>query len=421
MINLPSFDSLLPKRLIFYLFMFFKWTILSALVGFLVGSVATVFNHFLKFATEFRTQTPITLWILPFAGLLIVFLYRITKSGDEISTDLVIKAVRDEAHVPAKMAPLIFIATAITHAFGGSAGREGAALQLGGSIGQYFNDAFKLGKNGQRILVMCGMSAAFSALFGTPMAAAIFSLELASIGSMYYFALVPCVFASVIAVSLSNLSGMAPERFHLEQFALSPELFFKTVALAILCGGMSIVFCTTIHHTGHFLKKRLPNPYVRVFAGGCTIILLTLLIGSRDYLGAGMNVIEHAVEGHAFIAAFLLKLIFTAVTLGSGYKGGEIVPTLFVGSTFGCVVAPLLGMPAPLGAALGMMALFCGVTNCPIASIILAFELFSFSSPMFFMIAISISYMLSGCYGLYSSQKIIYAKYLPDVIDRTAH
>ncbi len=419
--NLPSQNAKFPKRLFFYLTMFVKWTVLSALIGFFVGTVATAFNHLLKYAALFRTENPFTLWLLPFAGLFIAFIYQHTRSGDDISTDLVIKAVRNEAHIPVKMAPLIFIATAITHAFGGSAGREGAALQLGGSLGEYASDKLKLGKNEHHVLVMCGMSAAFSALFGTPMAAAVFSLELASIGAIYYFALVPCVFSSVIAVSISRISGIAPERFHLADFPLTTELFFKTALLAMLCGGLSIIFCSTIHHFGHYLKKLLPCPYKRIFAGGCAIAALTYIVGSRDYLGAGMDIIEHAVEGHAFIAAFILKLVFTAITLGSGYKGGEIVPTLFVGSTFGCVAASLLGLPAPLGAAIGMMALFCGVTNCPIASLMLAFELFSFSSPVLFMIAVSISYMLSGCYSLYSSQKIVYAKHMPEVIDRTAH
>ena len=418
--NQPTSDTKFPRRLFYYLTMFFKWTVLSALIGLFVGTVATAFNHLLKYAALFRTQNPLSLWLLPIAGLAIVFLYRSSKAGDEISTDLVIKAVRKEARVPVKMAPLIFIATAITHAFGGSAGREGAALQLGGSLGQYASDKLKLDENEHHVLVMCGMSAAFSALFGTPMAAAIFSIELASIGAIYYFALVPCVFSSVIAVSISGFSGIAPERFHLADFPLTTGLFFKAAFLAMLCGGLSIVFCSTIHHFGHFLKKRIANPYARAFIGGCAIIALTYIVGSRDYLGAGMDIIEHAVEGHAFVAAFILKLVFTAITLGSGFKGGEIVPTLFVGATFGCVAAPLIGMPAPLGAAIGMMALFCGVTNCPIASLMLAFELFSFSSPILFMIAISVSYMLSGCYGLYSSQKIIYAKHLPKVIDHTA-
>ena len=151
------------------------------------------------------------------------------------------------------------------------------------------------------------------------------------------------------------------------------------------------------------------------------VIALTYLVGSRDYLGAGMNIIEHAVHGEVVVAAFALKLLFTAITLGSGFKGGEIVPTLFVGATFGCAVAPVLELSPSLGAALGMIALFCGVTNCPIASLLLAFELFNYSSPVLFLIAIATSYMLSGCYSLYGSQKIVYAKNMPVAINRDAH
>ena len=421
MSDLPVNPISAAKRTWLYIFLFFKWLIHASMVGFFVGSAATVFNHLLKFVTDYRNSHPVILWFLPFAGLIIAFLYNSAKSGDSLSTDLVISAVRDEARVPVKMAPLIFIATALTHLFGGSAGREGVALQLGGSLGQFLGDRFDSNENEKKVLIMCGMSAAFSSLFGTPMAAAIFSLEIASIGAMYYFALVPCVISSVIAVSLTSLSGIGPEKFHLAEFSIGMDNIGGIVLLAALCGGLSIIFCTSIHHFGHTLKKFLPNPYARVFAGGCAVVALTYLVGSRDYLGAGMNIIEHAVEGHVFIGAFVLKLIFTGLTLGSGYKGGEIVPTLFVGATFGCAVAPLVGISPSLGAAIGMMALFCGVTNCPIASLLLSFELFSFSSPIIFMIAISISFMLSGCYGLYSSQKIIYSKNMPDIINRTAH
>jgi len=420
MSDLPIKLTTAAKNTWLYIFLFCKWLILASMVGFFVGSAATVFNHLLKYVTEIRVANPEILWLLPFAGLTIACLYYTTDS-DDMATDLVIKAVRDEATVPVKMAPLIFIATALTHLFGGSAGREGAALQLGGSLGQFLGDRFNISEDGKKVLIMCGMSAAFSSLFGTPIAAAIFSIEIASIGSMYYFALVPCVISSVIAVSLTTVSGIAPEKFHVAAVAIGIDNVLEIVLFSALCGGLSIIFCTSIHHFGHAFKKLFPNVYLRAFAGGCSVFALTLLVGSRDYLGAGMDIIEHAIEGHVFIGAFALKLIFTGLTLGSGYKGGEIVPTLFVGATFGCAVAPLLGLSPSLGAALGMMSLFCGVTNCPIASLILAFELFSFSYPILFMVAISVSFMLSGCYGLYSSQKIIYSKNVPTIINRTAH
>lgn len=403
-----------------YLSSFVDWLLLSSYVGAIVGAIASLFNVVLQRVTEFRTQNEWTIWLLPFAGLMIAFLYR-DEEKDPLTTNLVVQAVRAERHLPAKMAPIIFISTALTHAFGGSAGREGAALQLGGSLGQMFGDTLQSDQTKKQVLVMCGMSAAFSALFGTPLAAAVFSLELATIGMMNYFALFPCAISSLIAVSIARCCGIHSEVFPLDNFPLTFGLSLKVIVFAILCGSMSIIFCNFLHKSEHFIHHILPNRYIRVFVGGCVIIALTLLIGTRDYLGAGMNIIEHAVAGHAVLYAFALKLLFTAITLGSGFKGGEIVPTLFVGATFGFTVAAILNMPVSLGAALGMISLFCGVTNCPISSLLLAFELFTFSSPGFFLLAVTISYMLSGNYSLYSTQRIIYAKTEPTVVNRSAH
>ena len=403
-----------------YLSSFLDWLLLSSFVGAIVGAIASLFNIVLQRVTEFRVQNEWAIWLLPFAGIIIAFLYR-NEEKDPLTTNLVVQAVRAERHLPAKMAPIIFIATSLTHAFGGSAGREGAALQLGGSLGQMIGDTLQSNRTKKQILIMCGMSAAFSALFGTPLAAAVFSLELANIGMMNYFALFPCAMSSLIAVSIARCCGIHAEVFPLENFTLTFGLSLKVIILAILCGSMSIAFCFVLHKAEHLIHHTLPNRYIRVFVSGCVVIALTLLIGSRDYLGAGMNIIEHAVAGHAVLYAFALKLLFTAITLGGGFKGGEIVPALFVGATFGFTVAALLNMPASLGAALGMIALFCGVTNCPISSLLLAFELFTFSSPGFFLLAVTISYMLSGNYSLYSTQRIIYAKTEPVMVNRSAH
>ncbi|MBP1577803.1 MAG: chloride channel protein [Oscillospiraceae bacterium] len=403
-----------------YLSSFLDWLLLSSFVGAIVGAIASLFNIVLQRVTEFRVQNEWAIWLLPFAGIIIAFLYR-DEEKDPLTTNLVVQAVRAERHLPAKMAPIIFIATSLTHAFGGSAGREGAALQLGGSLGQMIGDTLQSNRTKKQILIMCGMSAAFSALFGTPLAAAVFSLELANIGMMNYFALFPCAMSSLIAVSIARCCGIHAEVFPLENFTLTFGLSLKVIILAILCGSMSIAFCFVLHKAEHLIHHTLPNRYIRVFVSGCVVIALTLLIGSRDYLGAGMNIIEHAVAGHAVLYAFALKLLFTAITLGGGFKGGEIVPALFVGATFGFTVAALLNMPASLGAALGMIALFCGVTNCPISSLLLAFELFTFSSPGFFLLAVTISYMLSGNYSLYSTQRIIYAKTEPVMVNRSAH
>lgn len=408
------------KRTYSYAVAFIDWLLLSLSVGAVVGSIATLFNAILLKVTEFRIQNTWAIWFLPFAGLIIAFLYR-DEENSPLSTNLVVQAVRAERSLPAKMAPLIFISTSLTHAFGGSAGREGAALQLGGSLGELMADTFRADRTKKQVMVMCGMSAAFSALFGTPIAAAVFALELANIGMMNYFALFPCALSSLTAASISHFCGIHGESFLLEEFSPNLILLTKVILLAVLCGCISIAFCFLLHSSEHLIHRLLPNRYIRVFVSGCVVILMTYIFGTRDYLGAGMNIIEHAVAGKAVLWAFVLKLLFTAVTLGGGFKGGEIVPALFVGATFGFTAAFFLNMPVSLGAALGMAALFCGVTNCPVSSLLLAFELFSFSSPEFFLIAVTISYMLSGNYSLYSTQHIIYAKTAPIVVNRTAH
>ena len=188
-------------------------------------------------------------------------------------------------------------------------------------------------------------------------------------------------------------------------------MFVKVAALAALCALVSVLFVSVIHFAEHKAKHFIPNKWLRAVGGGCAIIALTLLVGSTDYNGAGMNIIEAAIEeGHARPEAFLLKLLFTAVTLSTGFKGGEVVPSFFVGATFGCVVGPLLGIPAGFAAAVGLVAVFCGAVNCPIASTFLAIELFGADGLLFYALACGMSFMLSGYSSLYSSQKILYSK-----------
>ena len=191
--------------------------------------------------------------------------------------------------------------------------------------------------------------------------------------------------------------------------------------LAILCAGVSVLFCVTLHTSEHMYQKYLKNPYLRIIAGGVIIILLTLLVGSQDYNGAGMFVIERCFENEYVPYAFLLKILFTALTLGAGFKGGEIVPSFFIGATFGCLFGNILGFSPALCTAVGMGAVFCGVTNCPITSLLICFELFGFEGMPYFLLSIALSYMLSGYFGLYRSQKIVYSKYKPEYINRETH
>ncbi len=393
-----------------------KWLLIGGLIGLVVGIIGSVFGHTLAFVNRFRSEHPWILCGLPIGGLLIVFLYRFFRNTSDKGTNTVIQAVRGETEIPGKTAPLIFISTVVTHLFGGSAGREGAALQLGGSIADQFGRMMKFSGTQRRILVMCGMSAGFSALFGTPMAAAIFVVEVACVGVMQYPALMPSVTASVVAGFVADWFKMPPEVFPvLEIPEMGPLNFLKIVVLASAVGGLSILFCMLLHQAEHLYQKYLKNPYLRIAAAGCLVILLTLVLRTDLYLGSGMGIIEHIFhEGETRPLAFLLKMIFTAVTLGAGFKGGEIVPSFTIGAAFGCVAAGILGLPVELAAACGMVGLFCGVTNCPLASLVISFELFGFEGMPYYLSTIAVSYLLSGRYSLYHSQEFLQAKIVMD-------
>ncbi|MDE7418313.1 MAG: chloride channel protein [Lachnospiraceae bacterium] len=396
-----------------------KWVVFSIISGIVVGTAGTLFYFSMSFVTKFRGDYPWILYFLPIGGLLIVGAYRLMHDENDTGTNLVLSAIHSGDHLPLRMAPLIFISTLITHLCGGSAGREGAALQLGGSIGNGIGHLFRFDEKDKHIMIMCGMSAAFSALFGTPMAAAIFSMEVVSVGIMHYSALVPCVIAALIAHGIATSAGASAETFIIEEIpSFRVETAVIISVLAILCAVVSIVFCVMLHKSEYFYKKIFKNPYIRVVAGGCFIILLTLLVGDQSYNGTGINVIERCFDGTVRPEAFFMKMLFTVLTLGAGFKGGEIVPSFFTGAAFGCLFGNLIGFSSTLCSAVGMAAVFCGVTNCPITSLLISFELFGYEGMPYFLLAVAFSYMLSGYFGLYHSQKIMYSKYKTNYINK---
>ena len=399
-----------------------RWVIFAILSGLIVGGIGTLFYFGMYLVTLTRTKNPWLIFLLPVSGLVIVGCYRLLHDEKDTGTNLVLSAIHSDEELPLRMAPLIFLSTLITHLFGGSAGREGAALQLGGSNGNGLGKLFCFDDKDKHIMIMCGMSAAFSALFGTPMAAAVFSMEVVSVGVMYYAALVPCVISSLVASMVARYFGVAQELFLIDNipaFRFLPAV--KISVLAVLCAGVSILFCIMLHSSDHLYKRFFKNAYIRIFVGGCLVIALTLLVGDQTYNGAGMNMIEQYMQGQVPPEAFILKMLFTAVTLGAGFKGGEIVPSFFTGAAFGCLFGNILGFSPSLCTAVGMTAVFCGVTNCPITALLISFELFGYDAMPYFLLAVAFSYMLSGYYGLYSSQKIIYSKYKTNYINRKTH
>lgn len=398
---------------------FIRWLAAACIIGIVVGLIGTAFFYSLDWATNYRINHSYLFLFLPFAGLFIVFTYHLCKDYNAEGTNRVITAIHSDEKITPKMAPLIFLSTIITHLFGGSAGREGAALQLGGSIAELLGRWFHVTEKDRHVIVMCGMSAGFAALFGTPLASTIFAMEVISVGVMYYVALVPCAVSALIACTIAKFFGIHPERYVIMDYGgITLGVGARIILVVALCGLLSIVFCYVMHKAGNLYRKYFPNQYIRIFAGGCLLILLTFIFQTDDYLGGGLPIIAQSIHGQAKPEAFLLKLLFTAVTLNAGFKGGEIVPSFFVGSAFGCVMGGLLGLDPGVCAALGMIAVFCGVTNCPIASLIISFELFGFTNTGYFLLTVGVSYMLSGYSGLYSTQKIMYSKVTPKYVNR---
>lgn len=396
---------------------FIKWIYIAICTGIFGGVVGICFHKSVDLATELRLEYPWLLWLLPVAGLIIVGFYHMSRMEHE-NTNAIIDSVHFGAKIPLLLLPAIYLGTFLTHLCGGSAGREGAALQIGGSIGYWVGQVFILDDKDMRIATLSGMSAVFAALFGTPLTAAIFALEVISVGVVYYSGLVPCLLSALIAFWLSELFGVMPTHFNILIQPLGELVFLKVVVLALLCCVVSIIFCVSMHKTEHFLAHHLRNPYIRIVLGGLVIIGLSFALGCNDYNGAGMDIIRDAVEhGRAKPLAFFWKLLFTAITIGVGFKGGEVVPSFFIGATFGCVVGPLLGLGPGFAAAIGLICVFCGAVNCPIASIILSIELFGSGYLVYFAVACGIAYTLSGYVGLYSSQKIVYSKIKAEFID----
>ena len=373
-----------------------KWLAVGALVGGVGGFVGALFHLGVDCATNVRLAHPWILYLLPLGGVVIALLYRLCRL-EGAGTNAVIESVHFGKKIPTLLVPLIFVSTVIT----------GTLLRLG--------------EKDLPLATLCGMAGVFSALFGTPLTATIFALEVISVGVLYYAGLLPCITASLTGYYIALLMGVEPTRFTVAMPALAWPTLGLVAVLAVGCALVSILFCRGLHITEHLAARVLKDPFLRAAAGGCVIVAATLLLGTTDYNGAGMDVVARALSGQADPWAWLLKLAFTAVTIGCGFKGGEVVPSFFVGATFGCVFGGLLGLPPAFAAAIGLVSVFCGAVNCPIASVILSIELFGSGGLVYFAAACALSYLLSGYCGLYSSQTILYSKLKAEFINVHTH
>ncbi len=393
------------KKAVSFLRLMGKGIFFGLLIGAVCGPVGALFHHVIDLSGEWFQKIPWFLYLLPVSGLLITFLYRV--SGVKTTTDDVIEETQEQGRkVPQLLTvPVIFVSTALTQITGGSAGKEGAALQMGGTIGYHIGKLMHLSEKSLKVTTMCGLAAFFAAVFGTPVTAVVFILEVAAVGTMNYSALVPCTVSSFTAFILSTKLGIAPLSYQIT----IPEFDFCHAGLAVLtgvvCAGVSILFSIGLSKGHKLAEKTIKDPFLRVFSGAAVILLLTFLAGSRAYNGAGFGLVSMAMNGEAPFYGFLLKMLFTVITISAGYKGGEIVPTLAVGALLGAMIACFTGAESSFLAGLGMIAFFAGMVNCPVASAMLGIELFGSQGLLFYMLAVVPAFGYSGHFGLYHSQK----------------
>lgn len=405
-----------------------RWLLLTAPVALITGSAVALFLWTLSWATDTRTAHPSLLWWLPVAGAAVGAVYARFGGTSERGTNLIVDEIHEPGGgVPAVMAPLILASTIVTHLFGGSAGREGTAVQMGGSIASTVDRAlfvrlqgwFRLDATDRAVLLQSGIAAGFGAVFGTPLAGAVFALEVLTRGRLAYTALIPCLMAALIGdwttaawriahtayptISLATLGG--------SHVALT--LLAKVCAAAAFFGLASRLFTATMHRLGPAFKCAITRAWLRPVIGGVLVIGLTLLVGSRDYLGLGVTstdpgavtIVSSFHDGGALPWSWLLKFIFTAITLASGFKGGEVTPLFFIGAALGNALAVLLHAPVELFAALGLVAVFAGATNTPLACTLMGLELFGVNAAIYIGVACFIAYLCSGHSSIYTAQR----------------
>ncbi len=396
-----------PER---YAKTFFVWGFFGIIMGGLGGLIGAGFHYALHSVTQLREQYNWLIFLLPLGGLLTVAIYRLLGLRSNRGTNEIIDAVLDNNEVKPAIAPAVFLSTGITHLLGGSAGREGAALQMGGSVASLLGKFFHLRVYDKKILVMCGMSAVFAGLFGMPLTATLFCMEFESVGTLFSPALLPCFLAAFTAASVSGALGVQAETAKIALVSLSWDCLWRFAVLAVLVAMLGIAMCFFFHKAEDLAHRGVKNPWLRIVAGGLLVMGLTLLVGDQRYNGAGMDMALSAVAGKADWYDFALKMLFTAITLAAGFKGGEIVPTFCIGATFGCIAGSLLGLEPGVAAAMSLVGLFCCATNSPFASIVLSVEMFGSQNISLFALVCVICFVLSGNSGLYSSQIIQFHK-----------
>jgi H+/Cl- antiporter ClcA len=386
-----------------------QWLLLGSLVGVLCGAASALFLGLLEVATSFRTENELIVYTLPFAGLGIGWVYQRFGQAIKAGNDLVIDTIHDEgAEIPLRMAPMVLVGTVLTHLFGGSAGREGTAVQMGASITDWVSHRLRVSKAVRRQLLAAGVAGGFGSVFGTPVAGAVFGLEFVVLGRIEYVALVPALVASVVGDMTTRALGIGHTDYPAVQAVpLTPLLLVEWFAFAVAIALATAAFIELTRLIKRHGERLVPGLPLRMFIGGVVIVVLWKVVGTSDYLGLGIPTIVRAFEDPSLpIYAFALKLVFTAITLGAGFLGGEVTPLFFIGAALGSVLARFLGLPIELGAGVGLAACFAAASNTPLALSIMAVELLGSAVFPHVVIVCVLAYLFSGHRSIYPAQRL---------------